>query len=365
MEFNYVETRKQKQRFLEFSHLVYKGNPFYRDSMSEIVKLFLDKKTAFLNHSEILPFVIEEAGRILLRAAFIIDHKLKNTLMISFFEARENVQDAVNLMLDKGKQLARARGLQKIIVGLDAHLNYGVGFLASHYEQPPCFGLGYTPKYYLDYFQGLKEFQFTSILVDIDRFNFDQEGSILKRLKNRGFNFRPADFKQLDREIGIFTYLNNLGYQGHLWWAERTFAEDKELLYPFRWFIRDKNLIIAEKAGEPIGLLFWYPDFNQLVSAGQSLGVTTLLKYKFRAGKLDRFKIANIVIKPEYQGTGVILGLFDYLFHLVKDRYSYGLAGWIAADNSQSRGFGSRWQALGCQEYIQYKAFELELKEVR
>lgn len=364
MEFSYVETAKQKQRFLGFSNQVYQGNPFYRDSMSEIVELFLDKKAAFLSHGEVLPFVIEEAGQILLRAAFIIDHNLKNSLMISFFEARIDVQDAVNLMLVKGRQLATAKGLSKLIIGLDAHLNYGVGFLASHYEQPPCFGLGYTPNYYLDYFQGLKEFEFTSILVDLDSFNLDQESSILTRLQNRGFNFRPADFKQLDREIGIFTELNNLSYQGHLWWAERSFAEDKELLYPFRWFIRGENLIIAEKAGEPIGLLFWYPDFNQLVPPGGSLGVTTLLKYKFRVGKPDRFKIANIVIKPEYQGTGVVLGLFDYLFNLVKDRYSYGEAGWIAAANSQSRGFGSRWQALGCREYKQYKAFELELKEV-
>jgi hypothetical protein len=330
--------------------------------MSDILKMFLYNKTSYLEHGKIIPFFIEEQDRILLRAAFVIDKKLPDTLMISFFEALPGVQKAVNLMLNQAKTMARKRKIKKIIIGLDAHLNYGVGFLASHFDQTACFGFGYTPSYYLDYFKDLKEHNFTSILADLNKFNLDNEQEILKRINNKGVSFRPADFQKLEREIAIFTYLNNVCFRNHLWWSERTFLEDKELLYPFRWFIKEENLIIAEKNGEPLGLLLWYPDFNQLIAPGKGLGLTTLLKNRLGwAAGIDKFKLANLVVKPEYQGSGLVLGLIATLYDCVKDKYNYCEAGWIEENNYQSKSLGIRWQDIGFQEYKQYRAFEESL----
>jgi hypothetical protein len=361
MEFKYIINKNDLRRFIDFGQIVYKDNLYYRDSMSDIIKMFLYGKTSYLQHGDVLPFIIEERGEILLRAAFVIDQKLPGTLMVSFFEALPGIEDAVGLMLDQGKELASTKGLQKIIIGLDAHLNYGVGFLASHFDQTPCFGFSYTLDYYLDYFRNLKEYNFTSILADVNQFNLDKEQRILERIKNKGFSFRLADFKKLEREIGIFTSLNNVSFQNHLWWSERTFLEDKELLFPFRWFIKEENLIIAEKDGEPIGLLLWYPDFNQLIAPGHGLGLTTLLKRLGGAKGIDKFKIADLVIKPEYQGMGVVLGLFEILYSCVKDKYKYFEAGWIEENNYRSKAFGIRWQDMGLKEYKKYKAFEVLL----
>ena len=362
MEFKFVLSRNNQHKFIQFSDHLYKGHKYYRDSMSEIIRMFLFKKTSFLSHGEFLPFIIEKAGQVVLRAAFIIDYKQPDKLLISFFEARQDFQDAFDLMLNKGRELAANRSLKKIIIGLDAHLNYGVGFLASHFDLPPSFGFGYSPEYYLHYFRGLKEHKFVSLLLDVDQFSFAKEQKILARIKKHGFTFRQADFRYLDREIYIFTRLNNQCYQGHLWWADRTFAEDKELFYPFRWFIKGANLLIAEKDKVPIGCLFWYPDYNQLLPPGKGLGVSTLIRHKLAwPKKVDRFKIADIAIRPEYQGTGVILGLFETLSTLVKGKYKFGECGWIAENNHRSRGFGIRWHHDGCEEFKQFKAFELEI----
>ncbi len=362
MILKFVSTHKEIKQYLNLTKLIYHDCIYYRDSMTDILKMFLYKKTVFSEHGEFSPFLIADQGKPVLRAAFIIDRNLADCLIIAFFEACEHQGPAVDLMLQKAKELAKARGLKKIICGLDAHLNYGVGFLASHFDVAPCFGLGYTPGYYLDYFRGMREINFTSIQVDVDKFDFAREEGLLKRIKQRDYTFRTADFSHLDREIAIFTSLNNLSYRGQKWWTERTFAEDKELLYPFRWFLSGENLIIAEKDGEPVGLLLWYPDFNQLVAPGQCLGISTLIKLKLGGGRrIDRFKIADIAVHPKFQGTGVILGLFERLQTLVKGRFNYGEGGWIAADNLLSRGFAGRWRDLGCQEYKQYKAFETEL----
>ncbi|HWJ03262.1 MAG TPA: hypothetical protein VNU93_06240, partial [Verrucomicrobiae bacterium] len=244
LDFRPVNTPQEIKRFIQFGIEVYRDNPYFRDSMSDIVSMFVHKRSSYLSHGEVYPFTIEQEGQILVRAAFVIDRKQVDMLMIAFFEAKPNAQAAVDLMLAKAKEHAANQGLRRIVVGLDAHLNYGVGFLASHHGVDPCFGFGFTPEYYLDYFRGLKEHRFTSFQVDIEQFNLAREQKVLTRIKRNGYSFRFADFKQLDREIELYTQLNNACFQNHLWWADRTFSEDKELLYPFRWFINGENLII-------------------------------------------------------------------------------------------------------------------------
>lgn len=357
-----MTSKHEIEQYTKFGNEVYKGNPYYRDSMSDIVKMFLYQKTSYLTHAEVYPFVIEKQGKIVLRACFIHDHKQKDMLLISFFEALENAQEAVDLMLARGKELAREKGLYRMVIGLDAHLNYGLGFLASHFDTPPCFGFGYTPEYYLNYFTGLKEYRFTSFLADLESFDLSKEQAILSRIKRGGFSFRLCDFKNLNREIQIYTDLNNLCFQDHLWWADRTFEEDRELLYPFRWFLKGENLLIAEKDGMPVGFLLWYPDYNQLISPGRGLDFSTLIKSKLGiGGKIDKFKIAEIGVLPEYQGSGVVLGLFELLYRCVKGKYKYCEAGWVEENNTKSKGIGLRWRQMGSREYKQYKAFEVIL----
>ena len=265
MEFNLITSRADIDRFVHFSSIVYKGNPHYRDGMSAIVRMFLTRQTVCLEKGDIFPFLICEGQKIILRGAYMINPGLPEILMLAFFEALPNAQPAVDLMLAEGKKLATGHGRKKIVIGLDGHINYGVGFLASHFDQTPCFGFPYTQPYYLDYFQGLTEYAFTSFVTEIGGFHLEGERGILKRLGRHGYSFRVADFRQFQRELEIYTDLNNACFQDHLWWFDRTYQEDYELLHPFRWFIKGENLIIAEKNGRPIGFMLWYPDFNQLI----------------------------------------------------------------------------------------------------
>ncbi|ATW25040.1 GNAT family N-acetyltransferase [Candidatus Formimonas warabiya] len=362
MELKYITTKEEAKDFVRFGTAVYRGNPYFRDSMSDIVKMFLDHKTAYLKNGEIHPFFILDQGRIVLRAAYVLNYKMKDILMISFFEAERGAQDAVELMMARGKILAAAKECKRMVVGLDAHLNYGVGFLASHFDVAPCFGLPYTHAYYLDYFKGWTEYRFTSFLADIEQFHLAQERGILARLGKKGYTFRRADFRNLPGEIKIYTDLNNACFQNHLWWADRTYEEDYELFYPFRWLIRGENLILAEKDGVPIGFMLWYPDFNQLIAPGREIGLATLLKSKMGfPRRMDRIKIAEIGVRPECQGTGVVIGLFDQLYRLVRGRYRYCEAGWVEENNTKSKGLGLHWEGNGCQEYKKYKAFEMPL----
>ncbi|MFZ5943143.1 MAG: hypothetical protein ACOYVD_03465 [Bacillota bacterium] len=360
MDFRYISSHHDKQMFLKFTKQVYKNDPRYRDSMSGICSMFLFAKTSYLKHGKFYPFLMEEGGKIIARGAFINDNKQKDILMLSFLETLPKGQKIMDLILEEGRKLAKEANRKKIIIGLDGHLNYGLGFLASHFNCRPTFGFSYNPPYYMEYLRNLKEYNFTSFMVDLSKFALSKEMKILERIKKRGFSFRTADFKKFRREIGIYTWLNNECFRDHLWWAERTTEEDEELLNPFRWFIKGENLIIAEKDGYPIGLLLWYPDFNQIIPAGKEISFKTLISYRLGA-KIDRFKIAEIAVLPQYRGSGIAVGFFEILANLVGDKYKYCEAGWIEESNLPSKGLGIRWQELGCEQYKRYKAFEVQV----
>jgi len=362
MELQWLKNRRETERFIRFAGQVYRGNDCYRDGMSPIVRMFLNRQTVYLEDGDIFPFWVREDNRLLLRGAYIVNSRLPGILMLAFFEALPQVQPAVDLMLAAGKDLAAKLGCHQLIIGLDGHLNYGVGFLASHFHQAPCFGFPYTPSYYLDYFRGLQEHSFTSFLADIRLFHLAGEEKILRRLDQHGYRFRVADFRHFQRELQIYTDLNNACFQDHLWWFNRTYAEDYELLNPFRWLIRGENLIIAEKNGHPIGFMLWYPDFNQLIRPGQGIGLATLLRSRIGLdGKMDRIKIAEVAVRHEFKGSGAVAGLFAKLYELVKDRYRYCEAGWVEESNTGSMGLGLHWEVAGCREHKKYKAFQINL----
>lgn len=345
--------------YISFCKEIYKDDENYRDSLTDILEMVLYNRGEFCKNADIVPMLITQDDRILAACTYIIAGKLSDTLQIAFFEARRDCQEAVDLIIETAKEKCRTLGLHKITIGLNGHVNYGLGILASDFDKSVCFGSSYNPPYYVDYFEsyGCKEYHLTSFLTDMKRYNLDAEQKILDRIK-RKFSFRIADFGNLRREVEIYTDLNNRCFKEHPFYFERAVSEDYELLHQFKPFINGENLIIAECNGEPMGFLLWYPDFNQLIPAGGRIGIGTFIKNKLFGGRIDRFKIVEIGIVPEYQNSGAILGLFSKCMELTRHRYKWCEAGWILDTNSKSKSFGLRWAD---REYKSYKAYELEL----
>lgn len=345
--------------YISFCQEIYRSDENYRDSLTDILKMVLYKKGAFCKNAEITPVMVIQGDRVEAVCTFIIAKNMGETLQIAFFEARENCREAVDLIIDAAKERCRAQGLKKITMGLNGHVNYGLGLLASDFDKAVCFGSSYNPSYYTDYFAGYgaREYVLTSYLTDMERFSLEAEQRILERIC-RNFTFRTADFSHLEREVKIYTSLNNRCFKGHPFYFERAFEEDYELLHQFKPFISGENLIIAEYKGSPAGFMLWYPDFNQLIPPGGRIGLGTYIKNKLIGRKIDRFKIVEIGVVPEHQNSGAVLGLFNKCMQLTKHRYKWCEAGWILDTNNKSKGFGIRW--ADC-EYKRYKAYEIEV----
>lgn len=324
---------------------VYAGNSCFRDSLSSILTIVADPKGAFGSRTRQQAVTVTDDKENLLAVALLLQaEEMPEQIQLCFFEALPKAQEAVQALVNKATAVAREWGATSLLVSMNGHVNYGLGFLADSFDETPCFGSAYTPPYYLDYFRflGFAEHQLVSYRYSVAPFIGKREEKILKRTEKR-FSFRTADFSRLRQEIDIYTRLNNDCFAHHPFYFHRYEDEDYELFRPFRWFLKGENLLIAEHGGVPVGFLLWYPDFNELIGPGQELGLTALLKYKLFPHRIRRFKIVEIGVVPKFQGSSVILGLFHACYELTKDRFQECESNWILSDNLKSRNICRRW----------------------
>lgn len=356
------KTAGEIRQYIDFTRSVYQNDPYYRDSLSPLLQMVLTGKSAFCRQvEELSPILAAEDGKVLLAATLLYTKKLPGQLIVAFFEALPGAETALAALLAEAKKRCYRAGLNSIVFGLNGHVNYGLGMQTDHFDAVPCFGSAYNPDYYAGYFTaipGIKIINMVSYHGGMQR--LEEQGLISDEMLKRSaaFSYRIADLSQLEREVDIYTELNNRCFADHPLYWERTAAEDMELFRPFKLFIGGENLILAEKEGQPVGFLLWYPDFNQLIRPGKGMNLVTYVKNKLMKNSIDRFKITEIGVLPEYQRTTVAAGLFAKCLELVRGRYAWGESGWILEDNTLSRAFGQRW---GAEEYKHYQAYQLEI----
>lgn len=350
---------KNIDRFLGFSKEVYKNNPYYRDTLTRSAKGILKGEGEICKGSFIEGIMVIENGEILAICIFSIIDRMNDVLQIAYFEAKEGQEKAIDNLMDYGKSLAREKGIKTILAGLNLHVNYGLGYLASHFDSMQSLGSAYNPPYYLDYFQkrAIEEVNLTSYIADMKDFSLDINPRLRQRLL-KNYCVRKADFKKIEREAQIYTDINNDAFKNHRFYYERRKEEDLELFKEYRMFLKEENLLFLQYKGKEVGFMLWYPDFNQLVKEGRSLGITSLLKSRLFPGLIDTFKIVELGVACEHQKMGGVYVLFDYCNTLTMGRYKKCESGWILDENHASKGFGIRW---GKNEYKKYKVFLIDV----
>ncbi len=358
MEIKVVEN-KYINDYISFCKEVYRGNIYYRDIMSSTLKSILSGKAEICKSTIMKPIMVLDSGRIVAVCTFAIVDRMDDVLQIAYFEALENQEKAIEAIMEYGRELAEKHSITRILVGLNFHVNYGLGLLADHYEEVQSFGSSYNPPYYIDYFKKYtsEEVNLVSYLAKMVDFDFGVNKRLMDRITSK-YSVRKADFKNIEREAAFYTHLNNKAFKNHRFYYERRLNEDLELFKEFKILLREENLLFMEYEGKPIGFMLWYPNFNELIKPGEGLGLKTVIKSKLFHSKIKKFKIVELGVIPEHQKNGAVLALFNHCFKIVKDRYEICEAGWILENNIDSRGFGFRWSD---EEYKHYKAFIIDI----
>jgi len=355
-----INSKKEYKEFYRVTDRVYKNDPNYRSTEDEIIKMLVERKSVFFKHSKIINYLIMVQKEIVGRFSLIHDTKLQDYVQVAFFESIDGLSGVWESIKKEAKK--QFKQCSKIIVGFNGHLNYGVGFLASNFDETPLFGLPYTKRYYLSYFSSLKKHHMVSYRIKNRYFYIANVFDFLKK-KNPEISIRTMDKNNIEKETEIYTNLNNECFRDHPFWSDRDVAEDLELFNKFKILLKNENLLIAEHDNKPVAFLLWYPDFNQLTD--NSLGIVELIKYKFTK-KIDTVRLTEIAVLPEYRRKGIMQSLLkESANYIKKGGYKYCEGGFIFESNDPSILFAKNMIQKGLnlviKPYRRYVIFEGEI----
>lgn len=351
-----IAQKNDYKDFIGFQKKLYKGDKNYIDFQSRFLKSLLYKKSCILNNSTTLPIMVMENDSILGVAMLATIDRMSDTLQICFLDFVDD-KDVFKMIFDYAKEYARKIGANKILIGMNLHINYGLGLLSSGYHIRQDLGSSYNPKYYIDIIE--KFAKASEELVSYKGLVSDIDLSLPPKLKERinsKFQVKKADFKNLDRTAKIYSFINNNSFKEHKYYFQRYEYEDLELFKDFKMLLNEDNLLFVFHNDEPVGFLLWYPDFNQLVSCGKEIGISTVLKYRLGFNNIDTVILSEFGIIPKYRQKGALYPLLERCYQVTKDKYKYVKSGWIMQDNLNSKFVSNRFIK---NEYKKFKVFEI------
>lgn len=352
-----VKSKKGQKKFLDFRKKIYQSNPVFVDNHMFMLKMLFANKTCFSNNKKIYVVNVEDDGKVLCQGLIIHAQELAEYIQLCFFESKANQEKAVELLVDKAVEVGKRYHCKKLVVGLNGHLNYGLGLLNSHYDEKNSFSASANPKYYNDYFKKMNFEEVHLKTYKIDRIDdrLKVYEGIIDRL-NKKYRFEYFDKKNFDYYSKIYTDLNNQCFMNHRYYYKRGYEEDKEMLKELFLFMKNDSLIFVFDGKEPVGFTLWYQDYNELVKKGDAFGTKHYFKNKLFNKKIKKAKVMEIALLEDYRKIGLPLGLLNQI-KLCLDRYKIKSleTSWVLEENYVSN---SVCKAICDEEYKRYVVYE-------
>src|SRR5690606_16829400 len=154
-----VETKKQRAKFIDFSHDLYQNDPNY------VPELFLAQedllnpsKHSFYKHSAAQLFLTYRDGNIVGRIASIwtVNHNTFNQFSVLQFLLFVciNDQEVADKLLSAAKDWIKAKGGDTMVGPVNLTTNDTCGLLVEGYDRPPMAMMPYNYPYYQELITG-------------------------------------------------------------------------------------------------------------------------------------------------------------------------------------------------------------------
>lgn len=360
MEIVLADNKRDQGEFLAFRRGLYKEGKAFIDNNYFMIREVFKCRTSFIEGKYIHPISIVDSGKILCQAVIIYTEDLPEYIHISFFESLHNQEEAVGLLVKRAREYGKNYNCKRIVAGLNGHVNYGLGFLNSHFDEMNSFSVASNPKYYNEYFSKLDFRRVNLNIYKVDAIDnrLDKYKSVLDRI-NKNYTFKNFDKKQFEFYSKKFTDLNNSSFENHRYYYKRKYKEDMEMLKELFLCMKEDSLIFAFKGDRPVGFILWYPDFNELGKKGVIFGVKHFFKNIFLNKNIETGKIMEFGVLEEYRKTGLALGLINQVINAMRNYKIKKIeTSWVLEENIDSN---IVCKAVCDRKYKSYVVYEKDI----
>lgn len=351
MQLIYLKEKEELKRFQHFRKVLYQGDPSYVSTSEFVVEDLLYQKTAFTRSCYVRPVIVEKNGKDVAEAVFIYNSRLPY-LQVGFFEALENQADAVEKILSAAKKEAKKLHVENVVIGLNAHISYGVGILTRGFDYKNSFDSIYNKPYYKEYFQKYRKETLSTYYTEkaqADQLLVLSHGDVrIRHADMRNFKAETELMRKLcDKTIGR-TFLYYPTQEGHFY----------ELIKDLKPFLSGENLLFAEdKDGNAVGFMFWHPDYNRMLPAGKQNSMLRIaLAYAFNRKAIDTVKI-NAIGSLSPMATVALLTEFS---RITGDKYRYLETNFVWDNNLRSTKINKRFFGKPHRKYEVYFTDEMD-----
>lgn len=275
IEIKRVFTRKDREIFLLLPRKFYVDNPAWVPPLLFDVRPQLDPARGdFFKHSAAEFYLAfrgnEPVGRIaaLHNTRHLAAHA-DGAGFFGFFECEDNAATAAAL-LAAAEVWLRKRGLAVMRGPANFSIQDEAGVLLDGYEHAPMAGMGYTPPYYRGLIEAAGLFKAMDLLVcRIHRATWrDTELKRLCAIADRmapGVTVRALNMSDLPEEAGRMAMIFAEAWREN--WGAQPITQPEFLKYAsqYRLFIEPELILIAERDGEPLGMIVAIPNVNEIV----------------------------------------------------------------------------------------------------
>lgn len=355
-----VTDKKEEKQFLKFRKSLYQRDKAFIDNSYFMIQEVFRGHTSFIQGKEIWPLNVVRDGAVVCQGIVVYAKDLPEYVQLCFFESLPDQPEAVKMLTDRAIEIGRERGCGKIVVGLNGHLDYGLGLLCSHYDTVNSFSAIANPAYYHGYWRdlGFSEVKMNTYVIHAIDDRLEKYGKILQKI-DRSYTFRTFDKKRFREDAKIYTDLNNKAFSSHRYYYRRTYREDEEMLKELFLFMKEDSLIYAFRGEKPVGFILWYPDFNELGKKGDIFGAKHFVKNLFFGGRIRTAMIMEYGILEENRRSGLAIALINQMILQIK-RHSITRmeTSWVLEENRDSDGI---CQAICDGRHKNYVTYEKEI----
>lgn len=342
-----VVTAKQLSAFVDFPHILYKGDINYVPELHIAQKhLLTPGKHPFHDHSEIQLFLAYEGVHIRGRIAAILNNnhnkfKNRNDGFFGFYDVYDD-EEVSNLLLDTAKEWLLVKGVNTMIGPVNPSTNETAGLLIEGFDLPPVTLMTYNKPYYLQLLSGYGFKKNVDLLaydlptIAVDKKTIRLKEALLKRFNDRDIIIRHVDLNNFTSEVDKIMSVYNAAWQDNTGFVPMTEAEFKYLAKDLKMILDKDFALIAEQHGKVIGFALAIPDINQTlikIKKGR-LFPTGIFKLLLGKKRINYVRVLALGVNKEFRKAGIEAYFYAEIIQKAIDKkLKGGEASWILEDN--------------------------------
>ena len=368
-----VQGRALLDRFIRLPERLHRDDPHYIAPLRLERLEALTRKNPFFGRADVQFWIARKDGRDVGRISAQIDHHAlamrPNATGQFGLIAAEDDPAIFQALFATAEDWLRARGMKRVQGPFNLNINEETGLLVAGFDSPPMLLMGHDRAYLgrrIEEQGFTKEKDVYAYLYDITVDLPDGARRLVERPLPKEITIRSIDLKRYNDEIRVVgeifndAWLNNWGFQ--------PLTDLDHMAKSLRPLLNPRLVCIAERNGEPVGMLVCLPNLNEAIrDLGGKLLPFGWAKLLWRL-KVSGLKTARVPLMGVKRSTahGVIGSLLPFLLidaarkEAVRQGFTHIELSWILEDNMPVRRIN---ESLGGIAYKTYRIYQKSLEK--